>query len=168
MMPSLRPVLTLFLVLFSLIVFGCNSTDSPGGAGGLPEGSYLIKTDSDDFYLYEQYYVVRPNGIFEFVEYGYRPGEKSVLCQLTRFKATYSITDTTLTLRDAGVGESLEDCGIDQKTFNAYSFRPPTDLTPTNFPIRNITATSFEVKGLDEGSSSWKTYLKTSDPYGFY
>jgi len=172
-MLRLRSALPLLLLILSATWFGgCDSSTGPSGPAGtgaeLPAGSYFIQYDSDDLYEYEQYFVVQPGYHWEFVEYGYKPDSKT-LCQVTRNKGNYSSTDSTLSLTLVSGGASVEKCGMTQADFKAYPFETVPDEAPQAFPIRHVTATSFDGKDLFEGTpSGWQTYAKKPDPYGFF
>lgn len=179
MISRIRPGLRFFAILFSFAfagpatLTGCNSGTSSNGGPEMANGHYFILTDFDGTYRFDQYFVVLPGNRWEFVEYGYPPGQAANLCQLTRQAGTYSLGglgDSSLTMTQTGYGESVESCHMTKAQFQAYPMEsiPAAERPSKSFPVRKRTSAGFESEDLFEGAEGWKTYTLKADPYGFY
>lgn len=155
-------------VLLALLLLGCNTGGDDGPAeGALRSGHYLILESSDDLYDYGQYLVIRAGSLWEFVEYGLgSPGPR--VCQVTRSRGRYSLKDSSLTMVATEGGESLEKCPITQADFDGYTWEAAPPGTAQNFLVRNVTDTTFEGRDLFIGAMGWRTYRRTTDPYGYF
>ena len=159
----------LSLLSLCLAWTACDKSTGPSGTGDeLPPGHYFILSDNDDFYRFDQYLVVLPGHAWEFVEYGYPPGQKANLCQVTRQGGVYSTTDTSITMTATKEGESLQKCGLTKAEFQAYPFTAVPSHPKQTFALRNVTATGFEAEDLFIGADTWVMYRQVADPYGFY
>lgn len=155
-------------IFLALLLTACPSDDDGGSDGGLASGHYLILKDSDDFYAYEQYFVVRPGSRWEFIEYGARFASPSVVCQITRTRGSYNLQDSGITVTLAEGGESVEKCPITQGDFDGYTWEAVPAGSSQAFLIRNVTDTSFEGRDMFVGAPGWRTYRKGSDPHGYF
>src|SRR4051812_19991175 len=120
--PRIALAISAFPFLLALTACDSSSGTGPAGAGGvqLSQGTYFIQHQSDDVYVYDQYFQVLPGNKWEFVEYGHPSGNQANLCQLTRQAGTYTATDTSLTATQVSYGESVEKCHMTKADFLAY------------------------------------------------
>lgn len=145
----------------------CTTSDDDGDEGALRPGHYLILTDADDLYEYAQYFVVTPGSRWEFVEYGVRKTGGAV-CQVTRSRGAYGVSDSLIALTLAESGESLEKCPLTQADFDAYTWEAAPPGTSQSFPFRNLTDSTFEARDLFQGAPGWRTYRLGPDPHGYF
>lgn len=162
---SFRAVLAAWSICFFLA--GCNTGEDAEAQGALSSGHYLILTDRDDFYDYTQYFVVRPGSRWEFVEYGVRnPG--GTVCQVTRHRGNYRVSDSLISITGLEGGESLEKCPMTQADFDGYTWEAAPPGASESFAFRNLTDSTFEARDMFVGTSGWRTYRRTADPHGFF
>jgi hypothetical protein len=159
-------LVSLFLVL---CLIGCEPSVAPSLAGGeLPVGVYYVVSAADEVYQYEDYFMVLAGNRWEFVEYGFKSGNRTSLCKATRKAGTYALGDSTLTSTVTALGQPLEQCGLSKALFQANTMVNDPDRPTQIFSIRNITASGFEGKDMFNDAPGWKTYTTTTDPFGFY
>jgi hypothetical protein len=149
------------------LLAGCDGGESGGGEGALRSGHYLILTDRDDLYDYAQYFVVRPGSRWEFVEYGVRRTGGTV-CQVTRSRGAYRVSDTLIAVTLTEGGESLEKCPLTQADFDGYTWEAAPAGTSQSFGFRNLTDSTFDGRDMFEGAPGWRTYRRTNDPHGYF
>lgn len=148
-------------------LLACSVDGGGDEEGALGSGHYLILTDQDDLYDFAQYFVVRPGSRWEFVEYGVRKTGGTV-CQVTRSRGRYGVSDTLIALTLAESGESLEKCPLTQADFDGYTWEAAPPGTSQSFSFRNRTDSTFEAKDLFQEAPGWRTYRRTADPHGYF
>lgn len=167
-MKPVLPLLRSTLALGTILLAGCISgSGGGGGGGGFGEGHYFIRGRFDASYAYEQYFVILPEGRYEWVEYGYNAAS-SQLCKVTRQTGAYDASDASLGIvveKDAGPEVK---CGFSQQDFQAMKWINRKDPTEADFEIRNATDSSFEARMFFDTTGAWKPIIRRPDPYGFY
>jgi hypothetical protein len=163
-----HPIFRLLPATWALIfLFACSTSDGGDEEGPLASGHYLIQDDQDALYDFAQYFVVRPGSRWEFVEYGVRRSDGTV-CQVTRSRGRYGVSDTLIALTGTEGGESLEKCPITQADFDGYTWEAAPAGASESFSFRNPTDSSFEARNMFEGVTGWRTYRRAADPHGYF
>jgi hypothetical protein len=154
------------LALSAVLMGGC--VNGPGGHGhSLAEGHYLILGRFDVDYVYEQYFVVRPDNRYEWVEYGSNAATNEI-CKVTRHAGTYELGETRLELvRERDAGPAVE-CGFSAADFRAMKWKEREEPLDLAFEIREVDGDGFEAKDFFTTGGDFRALARKADPYGFY
>lgn len=162
------PVLTGFLLSITLLM-GCNSgSDSDPDpystytGSELPPEAYLILKDFDDINRYEQYFVVRKGGEWEFVEFGFTKSTTN-LVQLTRHIGVYALDSGKLKMQITHKGDLSGKGILSTAQVAAFPFSR-VHMPSAAFHVRNIGRDRFDGEDLFIGAGGWKTYQRTDLP----
>lgn len=158
------------LLLTGTLVAGCSLFDTAVGpikdqvhtGIQLPAGAYAILDGYDGEIRYEQYFLVRPGGEWEFAEFGFRQGTRE-LYRLNRRIGVYKVDSGRITLQVTDTGRLSGTAGLTENQISEFPFRR-VSMPGNSLSIREIDTVSFSALDLFLGVDGWNTYVLTRAP----